>query len=58
VVVRRPGSALDGLKSPLVRRFGLKSRLGPPPCVLMLDGPRSPQSSTAIRMALEPRLIT
>jgi nicotinate-nucleotide adenylyltransferase len=57
VVVRRPGSALDTLKSPLVRRFGLKDRLTAPPSVLVLDGPRSPQSSTAIRMALEPRLM-
>jgi nicotinate-nucleotide adenylyltransferase len=55
VVVRRPGSALDTLKSPLVRRFGQVRRLGPPPAVLVLDGPRNPQSSTAIRMALEPR---
>jgi len=55
VVVRRPGTALDTLKSPLVRRFGQARRLGAPPCVLMLDGPRSEQSSTAIRMALEPR---
>ena len=55
VVVRRPGSALDTLKSPLVRRFGQVRRLGPPPAVLLLDGPRNPQSSTAIRTALEPR---
>lgn len=55
VVVRRPGSALDTLKSPLVRRFGQVRRLGPPPAILVLDGPRNPQSSTAIRMALEPR---
>jgi len=61
VVVRRPGSALDTLKSPLVRRFGQVRRLGPPPAVLVLDGPRSAQSSTAIRTGaqpvLEPRLI-
>jgi nicotinate-nucleotide adenylyltransferase len=55
VVVRRPGSALDTLKSPLIRRFGQVRRLGPPPAILVLDGPRSPQSSTVIRMALEPR---
>jgi nicotinate-nucleotide adenylyltransferase len=55
VVVRRPGSALDTLKSPLVRRFGQVRRLGSPPAVLVLDGPRNPQSSSAIRMALEPR---
>jgi len=57
VVVRRPGTALDTLKSPLVRRFGQARRLTAAPCVLVLDGPRSPQSSTAIRMALEPRLM-
>ena len=54
---RSDGSALDTLKSPLVRRFGQARRLTAPPCVLVLDGPRSPQSSTAIRMALEPRLM-
>ena len=57
VVVRRPGTALDTLKSPLVRRFGQARRLTLPPCILLLDGPRSPQSSSAIRMALEPRLL-
>jgi nicotinate-nucleotide adenylyltransferase len=62
VVVRRPGSALDTLKSPLVRRFGQARRLGAAPSVLLLDGPRSPQSSTVIRAGslpsvLEPRLI-
>jgi nicotinate-nucleotide adenylyltransferase len=57
VVVRRPGSALDTLKSPLVRRFGQARRLGPAPSILLLDGPRSEQSSTVIRASLEPRLI-
>jgi len=57
VVVRRPGSALDTLKSPLVRRFGQARRLASPPCVLVLDGRRSPQNSTALRMALEPQLM-
>jgi len=57
VVVRRPGTALDTLKSPLVRRFGQARRLTAPPCVLVLDGPRRPHSSTALRMALEPRLL-
>jgi nicotinate-nucleotide adenylyltransferase len=62
VVVRRPGSALDTLKSPLVRRFGQARRLGAPPSVLLLDGSRCPQSSTVIRTGslasvLEPRLI-
>jgi nicotinate-nucleotide adenylyltransferase len=62
VVVRRPGSALDTLKSPLVRRFGQVRRLGAAPSVLLLDGPRCVQSSTALRAgslpsALEPRQI-
>jgi len=61
VVVRRPGSALDTLKSPLVRRFGQARRLRPAPCVLLLDGPRNDQSSTtlrrdSVRSVLEPRL--
>jgi len=55
VVVRRPGTALDTLKSPLVRRFGQARRLRPAPSTLLLDGPRCPQSSTTIREGLEPR---
>jgi len=54
-VVRRPGTALDTLKSPLIRRFGQVRRLGSAPSVLLLDGPRSAQSSTVIRAGLEPR---
>mgnify|MGYP001604930058 CR=1 FL=1 len=62
VVVRRPGSALDTLKSPLIRRYGQARRLGAAPSVLLLDGPRCAQSSTILRAgslpsALEPRLI-
>ena len=57
VVVRRPGTALDTLKSPLIRRFGQARRLGSAPSVLLLDGPRSAQSSTTIRAGLEPRLM-
>jgi nicotinate-nucleotide adenylyltransferase len=56
VVVRRPGSALATLPSPLIRRFGQARRLGPPPSVLLLDAKRNRQSSTALRMVLEPRL--
>ena len=55
-VVRRPGSPLATLPSPLIRRFGQARRLGPPPSILMLDGRRNRQSSTAVRMVLEPRL--
>jgi nicotinate-nucleotide adenylyltransferase len=57
VVVRRPGTALDTLKSPLIRRFGQARRLGAAPSVLLLDGPRNTQSSTIIRAGLEPRLM-
>ena len=58
-VVRRPGSALASLNAAPVRRFGLAPALKPPPAILMLDGSRNPQSSTALRRmaaALEPRL--
>lgn len=60
VVVRRPGTALDTLKSPLVRRFGQVRRLQSAPAILVLDGPRRDDSSTALRMGsfqsnLEPR---
>jgi nicotinate-nucleotide adenylyltransferase len=54
-VVRRPGSALATLSSPLIRRFGQVRRLGEAPAVMILDGPRNRQSSTAIRASLEPR---
>jgi len=56
-VVRRPGTALDTLKSPLIRRFGQARRMGAAPSILLLDGPRNAQSSTTIRAALEPRLM-
>jgi nicotinate-nucleotide adenylyltransferase len=56
VVVRRPGSALATLKSPLIHRFGMVRRLKSPPAILVLDGPRNRQSSNAIRTALESRL--
>jgi nicotinate-nucleotide adenylyltransferase len=54
-VVRRPGSALATLCSPLIRRFGQARRLGAPPAIMVLDGPRNRRSSTAIRTGLEPR---
>ena len=49
VVVRRPGSALATLPAALTRRFGQTAKLGAPPSVLLLDGRRSPVSSTALR---------
>jgi nicotinate-nucleotide adenylyltransferase len=59
VVVRRPGTALASLSAAPVRRFGLARALHAPPAIRVLDGPRSPQSSTALRTlaaVLEPRL--
>lgn len=58
-VVRRPGSVLASLNAAPVRRFGLAPALKPPPAIMVLDGSRNPQSSTALRRmaaALEPRL--
>ncbi len=58
-VIRRPGSALASLKAAPVRRFGLAPHLKAPPAIVMLDGPRNRQSSTALRRmaaVLEPRL--
>jgi nicotinate-nucleotide adenylyltransferase len=57
-VVRRPGSALASLNAAAVRRYGLARALKPAPAILMLDGPRNRQSSTALRRtaALEPCL--
>ena len=49
VVVRRPGSVLASLHAPLARRLGIARTLGPAPSLLVLDGPRSWQSSTALR---------
>jgi nicotinate-nucleotide adenylyltransferase len=48
-VVRRPGSILAPLQAALVRYCGVARRIGPAPCVLVLDGPRNRQSSTALR---------
>jgi nicotinate-nucleotide adenylyltransferase len=58
-VVRRPGSVLASLSAAPVRRFGLAPALRAAPAIVMLDGVRNPQSSTALRRmatVLEPRL--
>jgi nicotinate-nucleotide adenylyltransferase len=58
-VVRRPASALASLSSAATRRYGVARTLKMPPAILMLDGPRNRQSSTALRRiaaVLEPRL--
>ncbi len=48
-VVRRPGSVLASLHAPLARRLGVARNLGPAPSLLVLDGPRSRESSTELR---------
>ena len=48
-VVRRPGSALASLHAPLVRLLPPSRRLGSPPSLVILDGPRSSESSTELR---------
>ena len=48
-VVRRPGSVLASLHAPLARRIGVSRRLGPAPSLVVLDGPRSMESSTRLR---------
>jgi len=48
-VVRRPGSVLASLHAPLARRLGVARRLGSPPSLVVLDGPRSRESSSALR---------
>lgn len=47
--VRRPGSVLASLNAPLARRIGVSRRLGPAPSLVVLDGPRSMESSTRLR---------
>jgi nicotinate-nucleotide adenylyltransferase len=53
-VVRRPGSVLASLRAPLARRFGVAQRLGCAPSLVMLDGPRSLESSTGLRALVPP----
>jgi nicotinate-nucleotide adenylyltransferase len=48
-VVRRPGSVLASLHAPLARRIGVSRRLGPAPSLVVLDGPRSFESSSELR---------
>jgi nicotinate-nucleotide adenylyltransferase len=48
-VVRRPGSVLASLHAPLARRLGPSRWLGSAPSLVVLDGPRSAESSTALR---------
>ena len=48
-VVRRPGSVLAPLKAPLARAIGLSRASGSAPSLVILDGRRNQQSSTALR---------
>jgi nicotinate-nucleotide adenylyltransferase len=48
-VVRRPGSVLAPLHAPLARRLGVARHLGPAPSLVVLDGRRNWESSTALR---------
>jgi nicotinate-nucleotide adenylyltransferase len=48
-VVRRQGSVLAPLSAPLARRLGVSRHIGPAPSLVVLDGRRNPQSSTALR---------
>lgn len=48
-VVRRPGSVLAPLSAPLARKLGVARHLGPPPSLVVLDGHRNWESSTALR---------
>jgi len=48
-VVRRPGSVLASLSAPLARRIGVSRRLSHAPSLVVLDGPRSLESSTRLR---------
>ena len=48
-VARRPGAVLASLSAPLARRIGVSRRLGHAPSLVVLDGPRSLESSTRLR---------
>ena len=48
-VIRRPGTVLASLHAPLARLLGPSRRLGSAPSLLVLDGPRSAESSTRLR---------
>ena len=48
-VVRRPGSVLAPLHAPLARRLGVSRHLAPAPSLVVLDGRRNWESSTALR---------
>jgi nicotinate-nucleotide adenylyltransferase len=48
-VVRRPGSVLAPLSAPLARRLGVARHLVAAPSLVMLDGRRNWNSSTALR---------
>jgi nicotinate-nucleotide adenylyltransferase len=48
-VVRRPGSVLAPLHAALARRLEPSPRLGPAPSLVVLDGPRSDESSSRLR---------
>jgi nicotinate-nucleotide adenylyltransferase len=48
-VVRRPGSVLAPLHAPLARRLGVSRHLKPAPSLVILDGRRNWESSTALR---------
>jgi nicotinate-nucleotide adenylyltransferase len=47
--VRRPGSVLASLHAPLARYLPPSRRLGSAPSLVILDGPRSRESSTELR---------
>ena len=48
-VVRRPGTVLASLHAGLARRLGVARRLRAAPSLVVLDGPRSSESSTELR---------
>jgi nicotinate-nucleotide adenylyltransferase len=48
-VVRRPGTVLASLHAGLARRLGISRRLAGAPSLVILDGPRSSESSTERR---------